>query len=160
MLKQLERPEEDYPSVIKSDEAGNIIVVGYFRATVNFNTDQSNRDELSSNGSMDGFILKLDANGNYNWVESFGASDMDATTGIAIINETEMLISGFFTNEVDMDPFFKRIEYSLYKQPNSRICCNDQHSVQMQQLKQYRLVILTHGLLTVLLLKNLQTLKS
>ena len=97
-------PEEDFASNVKVDESDNVYVTGYFRATVNFNTSGNDRDEKASAGGMDGFVLKLDNNGNYNWVESFGADLTDMATGLEIISENEIAISGTYSNEVDMDP--------------------------------------------------------
>jgi len=51
------------------DSSGNIYVVGYYQNTVDFGGGN-----VTSNGSFDAFILKLNSSGTFQWVKSYGGS--------------------------------------------------------------------------------------
>lgn len=67
-VKQLEDITDINVTAITKDNSGNIYVTGYFRDVVDFDPG-SNVVNLTSVGSHDIFILKLDNNGNYIWAK-------------------------------------------------------------------------------------------
>lgn len=87
------------------DPAGNVVVVGEYKSTVDFDPDVFGVSFLNSGINGNVFALKLDANGNFIWVkgliaggEAFGWEDL---TMDAVGN---MVLSGNFEGTGDFDP--------------------------------------------------------
>jgi len=93
----------DYAGKIVFDSNGNQIIVGNFSGTVDFDPNQG-VNNLTSAGSDDMFILKLDNLGNFLWVKTIGGSGSDGITHVVINNQNEIIFSGIFQNSVDFDP--------------------------------------------------------
>jgi hypothetical protein len=87
---------------IAIDNAGNVIVVGQFLGTVDFDPGSAVQN-LSGNGT-DAFILKLDASGNYIWAKNVGGSSTDYAFGLAIDQADNVYASGRYKSTVDFDP--------------------------------------------------------
>ena len=66
----------DAPRSIYFDNSGFIYLTGYFSGIVDFDPGVD-VFELTSSGSGDCFILKLDTDGNFVWVKSFGDGLLD-----------------------------------------------------------------------------------
>ncbi|MEN8125373.1 MAG: SBBP repeat-containing protein [Bacteroidota bacterium] len=88
---------------ISTDTSGNIFVTGGFNLTVDFDHG-SGTHNLTSNGSDDIFILKLDTNGSFIWVKSIGGTANDQ--GRALITDTSgsIYLTGYYQGEVDFNP--------------------------------------------------------
>ncbi len=94
---------------IKCDALGNIIVIGSFNRTCDFDTGPGVYNVTSSPGSAgDGFICKLDAFCNFIWVKTFGQTGTNnyfmTPTGIDIDGNNNILTTGFFIGDFDFDP--------------------------------------------------------
>lgn len=89
---------------IKINESGNVYVTGYFTGTADFNpgTGVSN---LVGFGNQDAFIIKLDADGNFNWAKNFGgnSSKVDGRS-ISLDASGNVYFTGDFSGKVDFDP--------------------------------------------------------
>jgi hypothetical protein len=83
--------------------SGNIIVVGEFDGTQDFDTGSGTLN-LTSNGLLDIFILKLDLSGNFVFAKSIGGTGNDIGNSIQIDQSSNLYISGFFNNTVDFNP--------------------------------------------------------
>lgn len=90
---------------IITDPFGNIFTTGIFQGIVDFDPGQGIYN-LNSNGSVDGFISKLDSSGGFQWAKA-----IDATTyafGVSIIYDNTgsggVYIAGYFDGTVDFDP--------------------------------------------------------
>ncbi|MGN7888415.1 SBBP repeat-containing protein [Dyadobacter sp. 22481] len=78
---------------IKVDAAGNIYAVGEFGQTIDFNPNAGVNNLTSAAGSADGYILKLDTNGNYVWAQRMGGGasesgydvDVDAAGNVFVV---------------------------------------------------------------------------
>jgi hypothetical protein len=81
-------------------------VTGYYNGTIDFDLG-TNVTNLTSNGSDDIFILKLDSNGVFIWAKSIGGSNNrdigESITGDSLGN---VYITGRFRGTVDFDPNF------------------------------------------------------
>lgn len=95
--------EADDAFGIEVDNSGNVYVTGAFQKTVDFDPGP---DEflLTSKGSSDIFILKLDPEGNFIWAVQMGGTDRDIGRKVAIGEYQNVYISGSFEKTVDMDP--------------------------------------------------------
>ena len=85
------------------DSAGNVISVGIFSGTVDFDPSGGVAN-LSAIGDVDAFISKLNANGNYIWARSLGGALEDGATDVAVDNTGNVYVGGIFYGTVDFDP--------------------------------------------------------
>jgi hypothetical protein len=85
------------------DSTGNIYTTGRFASTVDFDPGVGTSN-LTSAGSSDVFVSKLDASGNLLWAKSFGAAAADAGLSVAVDSTGNVYTTGFFASTVDFDP--------------------------------------------------------
>ena len=85
------------------DALGNIYVTGYFNGTADFDPDVG-VSYLTSAGSADIFICKLNASGNLIWAKSLGGIGFDYGYAIAIDNLGNLYTTGYFRSTADFDP--------------------------------------------------------
>ena len=81
---------------IALDSSGNIYVAGYYENTVNFGGGN-----ITSNGSWDAYLLKLNSSGTFQWVKSYGASNNDLGRDVAIDSNDNIYLTGNFRGTVD-----------------------------------------------------------
>lgn len=84
------------------DEFGFIYVSGYFNGTVDFDPGIGTF-ELTSLGSGDCFILKLDTDGNFVWVKSFGDALLDIGVEITTDESGNVYTTGTYQGTVDFN---------------------------------------------------------
>lgn len=86
-------------------EDGGVYVVGDFRTTVTFDPGNS-ASRRTSAGSFDFFLLKLDSEGHYESVLTFGQSGgaWDRARDIAVDPEGNVVVTGYFGGRMDFDP--------------------------------------------------------
>lgn len=94
----------DTGNSIALDSNGDVYTTGRFLSTVDFDPDQSTVFNLTSNGSGDIFIHKLDAIGNFMYVKQIGGSGSESVNSIDVDSNFNILIIGAFRNTVDFDP--------------------------------------------------------
>jgi hypothetical protein len=94
---------EDFSESIALDNSGNIIVAGHYIGTADFDPGTTSFN-LTSNGSEDIFILKLDPSGNFIWAKSIGAGNSDQNNSVATDPSGNIYAVGQFTFTVDFDP--------------------------------------------------------
>ena len=94
---------DDAANDVATDVSGNVYTVGSFKNTVDFNPGAGVYN-LTSNGSNDIYIQKLDASGNFIWAKNIGAAGNDAALAIDIDLNGNLLITGHFAHTVDFDP--------------------------------------------------------
>ncbi|MDT8413417.1 MAG: SBBP repeat-containing protein, partial [Vicingaceae bacterium] len=88
---------------IAVDDSENVYSTGGFRGTADFNPGVGTYN-LSSAGSDDIFVSKLDANGNFVWAKSIGGMASDISNSIVIDGCKNLYISGNFSSTADFDP--------------------------------------------------------
>jgi hypothetical protein len=88
---------------IAVDGAGNAYMVGAFQETVNFDTGLG-ACNLTSAGSFDIFVLKLDGGGNLVWARAMGGANRDEGIRIAVDNAGNVYTTGYFNGTADFDP--------------------------------------------------------
>jgi uncharacterized protein YegP (UPF0339 family) len=84
------------------DSTGNVYVSGDFSNTVDFDPGPSLAN-LTSDGSSDGFVLKLDTNGNYQWAVNVGEAGVVFYPKVARDGFGKLYITGWFCGTVDFD---------------------------------------------------------
>jgi hypothetical protein len=85
------------------DSSGNVYVAGRFRGTADFDPGEGTQN-LTSNGDEDGFVVKLDSNGEFVWAKSFGGAQTDVARGVAVDSAGNVYVNGYFRSTADFDP--------------------------------------------------------
>ena len=81
---------------IAVDDAGNILVTGYFSGSVDFGGGP-----LESAGRADIFVARYDASGSHLWSRRFGGVGADAGLSIAQNENGNIFVTGWFAELVD-----------------------------------------------------------
>lgn len=105
--------DHDDVNDIVVDNAGHIIITGYFRGSnVDFDPSAAT-NALNSNGQAGGdpgyggdiFVAKYDTLGNYKWAFNVGGTNLgEAGVGISVDNSNNVLVTGYFSSAADFDP--------------------------------------------------------
>ena len=95
-------PEHDEGHAIATDENNNVYISGQFQGTVDFDAGLAT-SLLTSAGSTDAFVLKLDANGNFASVTQLGGVGSDIGYGLTA-KAAKVVTTGSFEDVVDFDP--------------------------------------------------------
>ncbi len=93
-VKSIGGDSYDVGYCLSIDSLNNLYIVGYFSDTVDFNPD-NDIYLTSSQGNLDGFLLKLASSGRFQWVRTFGGNGMDVANSIALCGH-QIVISGWF----------------------------------------------------------------
>jgi len=88
---------------IATDAAGNVYVTGSFSDSVDFDPGPGS-NYLTSAGSSDAFVLKLDGAGNFVWAKSMGGASSDYSYSIALDTSGNVFTTGNFFSSGDFDP--------------------------------------------------------
>jgi len=89
--KQAGGTSEDGGTSIAVDANGNSYVTGSFKESANFGTTT-----LTSSGSWDIFVAKIDHNGNWLWAKQAGGTDNDGGISIAVDDNGNSYVTGGF----------------------------------------------------------------
>lgn len=85
------------------DDDGNVYSTGYFQDDMDADPGPG-QHIISSLGSWDIFVVKLDSNGAFQWAHSFGASAADQGHDVHLDPDGNPVFVGHFENSVDFDP--------------------------------------------------------
>jgi hypothetical protein len=102
-VKQLGGTSSDSAAGISVDSSGNVYTTGNFSGTVDFDPGAGSAN-LTSAGSYDIFISKLDSSGNYIWSKKLGGTSSDSAAGISVDSSGNVYTTGSFQGTVDFDP--------------------------------------------------------
>lgn len=97
-------PLSDKGNAIAVDSAGNVYTVGQFSGVADFDPDPDVTLNLASGGYDDIFVQKLSAEGDLVWVQRFGAEGRDSASAVAVDDDGNVHVTGYFQNTVDFDP--------------------------------------------------------
>ncbi len=93
----------DYGYSIAVDDEGYVYTTGIFSDTADFNPGTA-VNEIRSNGSYDLFLAKYDSTGNYMWAHGFGGSGFDKGAALALNQQGDIYVTGYFEGSIDFDP--------------------------------------------------------
>ena len=93
----------DYVRGITTDPIGNIFLTGGFSSTVDFDPG-SGVFNVTSQGERDAFVQKLNSNGDFLWVKTFGGVSTDQGISIVTDENGNSITSGYFSDTIDFDP--------------------------------------------------------
>ena len=103
-VAQISGASTDQINSLVIDHQGNILVTGLFQGTCDFDPEPLNSYELTAAGSSDGFILKLNADGQFLWAKAFGGVNHEECNSIDLDVQGNILITGLFSPGADLDP--------------------------------------------------------
>ncbi|MEZ4721040.1 MAG: T9SS type A sorting domain-containing protein [Flavobacteriales bacterium] len=87
--------------MIKFDSHDNIIAIGIFNDSVDFNP--GGVANVLEADTTNAFIMKLTSSGNLLWVRSFSGNESELSS-ISVDPEDNIIVSGGYTGSVDFDP--------------------------------------------------------
>lgn len=93
----------DLGNSVATDSSGNVYLTGQFIGTTDLDPGPGTYS-LTSNGSYDLFVMKLDSSGNFEWAASAGSSAMEFSQCITVDDDGNVYVAGLFENTVDFDP--------------------------------------------------------
>lgn len=88
---------------ITVNELGEVIQIGYFSETVNFNPIGTDLIQ-TSNGASDFFIEKRAADGSLIWLKTIGGPGSDVAQSVETDSEGNIVVCGVFSSTTDFDP--------------------------------------------------------
>ena len=101
--KQISGSQNERGYGITVDQSGNVYTTGMFEGTVDFDPG-SGTYSLTSFGSADIFVSKLDAAGDFVWAGQFGSWSDEEGRGIAVDQYGNVYTTGWFSGTADFDP--------------------------------------------------------
>ena len=90
-------------TAIGVDPNGNVYLLGYLYATVDFDPGLG-EVLMSSSGLSDTFLLRLNNTGDFDYVYTYGGDGIDLALDMVVKNENEIFLSGYFNGTTDLDP--------------------------------------------------------
>jgi len=96
--------DSDFARAVAADSSGNVYVTGYFNGTVDFDPSAGGTFNMASTATIDGFVLKLDSNGEFVWAGRIGGNGNVVMYDIALDADNNVYTSLAFGNTVDFDP--------------------------------------------------------
>jgi len=88
--------------IVGSDDS--IYFGGSFQGTADFNPLNSTQGNIKSAGYQDGFVCKLDADGNTLWASAVAGIFDDVVKSIALDGNGNVAVTGYFTRYADFNP--------------------------------------------------------
>ncbi|MDD1457634.1 SBBP repeat-containing protein [Dolichospermum sp. ST_sed7] len=93
----------DFGTSIKLDSSGNIYTTGTFQGTADFDPGNGTSN-LTSAGSYDVFVSKLNSDGSFAWAKSLGGTLEDIANSITVDSSGNIYTTGYFNGTADFDP--------------------------------------------------------
>ncbi|MEP6555351.1 MAG: SBBP repeat-containing protein [Ferruginibacter sp.] len=93
----------DNVKAVKADAAGNVYLAGDFPFTVDFDPGPGVYN-LTTAGSIDAFVLKLNSTGDFAWAKAFAGPNAEAAKDLALDASGNAYITGIFQGTADFDP--------------------------------------------------------
>ncbi|QDU78366.1 FG-GAP repeat protein [Polystyrenella longa] len=88
---------------IEVDSSGNVVLLGKFEGTVDFDPGAGTSNSTSLGGT-DIFVLKLNASGNHIWSQTYGSDRADHATGLEVDHTGIIYIAANASQGTDLDP--------------------------------------------------------
>ncbi|PKP22994.1 MAG: hypothetical protein CVU05_01455 [Bacteroidetes bacterium HGW-Bacteroidetes-21] len=104
--KQFSGSSTTVGNAITVDLSGNVYTTGYFQYNIDFDPGAATY-ELTSAGSADIYLVKLDNNGDFVWANRFGSGGFSAQQGGYTVTTDQfgfVYLGGVFNWSVDFDP--------------------------------------------------------
>ena len=93
-----------YGGGIHVDPSGDAIVAGHFSTTDTSAVATFGAFTRTSHGSADSFVGKINVNGNFVWVQSWGGTGSDTLSAMTVSADGTIHVGGNFSDTVDFNP--------------------------------------------------------
>jgi len=93
----------DYGFGVATDSDDNAYVTGMYGLTVDFDPGPGT-EERTSTDWWDVFLTKFDSAGDFQWVQTWGGSEWEQGSNVAVDGNDNVYVTGFFQAPVDFDP--------------------------------------------------------
>jgi hypothetical protein len=80
-----------------------ILLSGFFSFSADFDPGPGTFS-LSSQGNDDAFVASYDSSGSFQWALGLGSTSNDVGRALAVDEQGQVFVSGYFLNQVDFDP--------------------------------------------------------
>lgn len=97
----------DYAYAITCDRMNGVFIVGHFKGTVDFDPGPTMANHTTSFGNQDVFILKVNSQGNFRWLQQFpNGGGLSTSTGTSLLVDPagNIFFTGTFSGNLDFDP--------------------------------------------------------
>ncbi|MBX2903739.1 MAG: T9SS type A sorting domain-containing protein [Chitinophagales bacterium] len=84
------------------DAANNVYIAGTYKGGIDFDPGAYVKN-ITSVGALDAFLLKLNTNGTFNWVKSFGGSDNTERIYSVAVKDNSIYTVGRFMTQINCD---------------------------------------------------------
>lgn len=84
-------------------EGNHLYIAGQFGGSVDFDFG-ANTNVLTATGNGDGFVQKLDLNGNLVWARQFSGAGRKDAIALTVDPQGNVIVTGEFNNSVDLNP--------------------------------------------------------
>ncbi len=101
--KEFGGSETDDVLDVDLDASGNIYVAGHFAGMVDFDPGAGTHN-INGVGQYDGYLLKLDSNGDFVWVKVIAGTTTEELHAVRVIPSGGVVIAGMFYGTTDFDP--------------------------------------------------------
>ena len=89
---------------VARDAEGNLILAGYFFGVIDADPGPGQTLLTAADGSPDAFVARLNPDGTLAWAYVFGSTSADQATGLTLMADGTILLSGQYFNAFDLDP--------------------------------------------------------
>ncbi len=102
-VKNLDGPRSSWSNDIATDRSANVLISGYFDDVIDFDPNQGIVSDTAIE-NIDAYVLKLDENGSFLWVNRISGSLYDMGRGVAVDSLNNVYAMGSFHDTIDIDP--------------------------------------------------------
>lgn len=89
---------------VTTDKSGSVYVNGYYFSDIDFDPSTPNQHILPASGNSDGYIWKLDKDGNFGWVKRFGDGHFANVKQVNIAENGNIMVLGDYAVSMDLNP--------------------------------------------------------
>ena len=101
-VRQVGSAEDDWVHAIDVNDVGDVYAAGHFSLLIDF--DPGPDEHMLTADSTDGYVLKLNTNGEFNWVAQIGGESTQQVRGIRLDLYGGVYATGGYEGTVDFDP--------------------------------------------------------
>ncbi|MCC6488501.1 MAG: DUF5011 domain-containing protein, partial [Candidatus Hydrogenedentes bacterium] len=88
---------------LATDRDGNVLTAGWFQGTIDFDPG-TNAFSLTTVGSRDIFVSKLDSSGSFVWAKHLGGGQEEVAESLGVDGDGNVIVTGQFRGALDFDP--------------------------------------------------------
>lgn len=94
---------ESGPSSLAVSPTDDVYVLSFFTGTLDFDPGVGTAYATSS-GNYDVAVSKFSADGTFQWVKTWGGTNVDIATGLIVGDDESLYVTGYFAGTTDLDP--------------------------------------------------------